>query len=136
VWINAGTITECGSIFNAVAWDATNKKITKTVGTTTSDVVQFVAGNAITLTGAAGKLTIASTDEKVKHTLANTTKFYITGTTSSTTNTSGDDFDIGVYVTTTAGEISAVRHSYNASGLEKAYTRYNTTTDAIDFIFI
>jgi len=44
--------------------------------------------------------------------------------------------DTGVYLTTTAGELSAVRYSWNASGAEKAYTVYNTTDNSIDFIFI
>ena len=47
---------------SAVSWDSTNKKITRTINGTAADVVQFVAGSNITLTGAAGKLTIASTD--------------------------------------------------------------------------
>lgn len=69
------------------------------------------------------------------HTLATTTKYYVTGSTSSTTNTAGDSFDTGVYVTTTAGELSAVRHTLNVSGTDKAYMTYNNTDNSIDFIF-
>lgn len=43
---------------STVAWDSTNKKITKTINGSSTDVVQFVAGDNITLTGASGKLTI------------------------------------------------------------------------------
>lgn len=43
-----------------VAWDSTNKKITRSKNGTAGDVVQFVAGDNITLTAAAGKLTIAN----------------------------------------------------------------------------
>ena len=69
------------------------------------------------------------------HTLATTTKYYVTGSTSSVTNTAGDSFDTGVYVTATAGELSAVRHTLNVSGTDKAYMIYNSTDDSIDFIF-
>lgn len=76
------------------------------------------------------------TDTKVTNTLGTTTKYYITGTTTATTNTGGQTFDTGVYVTAVAGEVSAVRHSLNVSGTEKAYMAYNNTTNAIDFIFV
>lgn len=69
------------------------------------------------------------------HTLANNTKFYITGCTSSATNTAGDNFDQGIYATTIAGELSAVRYSFNISGTEKAYMTFNITAQSIDFIF-
>ena len=44
-----------------VAWDSTNKKITRSKNGSASDVVQFIQGSNITLTGEAGKLTIAGT---------------------------------------------------------------------------
>ena len=47
------------------------------------------------------------TDENVKNTLATTTKAYVTGTTSATTNTGGQVFDTGVYLDTTAGQLVA-----------------------------
>lgn len=50
---------------STLTWDTTNKKITKTINGTASDVVQFVAGDNVTLTAATGKLTIASTDTHV-----------------------------------------------------------------------
>ena len=46
---------------STLTWDSTNKKITKTINGTTTDVVQFIQGNNVTLTGAAGSLTIAAT---------------------------------------------------------------------------
>lgn len=77
-----------------------------------------------------------NTNNAATHTLATTTKYYVTGTTSATTSTAGDSFDTGVFVTTTAGELSSVRYAYNVSGTGKAYTTYNTTDDCIDFIFV
>ena len=79
---------------------------------------------------------IKDLNDSVTHTLNATTKYYITGTTSVTSSTSGDTFDTGIYATTTAGELSTVRHSFNISGTEKAYMCYNTTDDSIDFIFV
>lgn len=49
------------SAITAVAWDGTNKKITKTVtGGSATDLVQFAAGSNVTLTESDGVLTIAS----------------------------------------------------------------------------
>lgn len=49
----------------------------------------------------------AITDTKVTNTLATTTKAYVTGTTSATTNTGTQIFDTGVYLDTTAGTLVA-----------------------------
>ena len=49
----------------------------------------------------------AITDTKVTNTLATTTKAYVTGTTSTTTNTGTQVFDTGVYLDTTAGTLVA-----------------------------
>ena len=50
-----------------------------------------------------------NTDTKVRNTLATTTKFYITGTSSASTNTGTQYFDTGVYVTATAGYLHCTR---------------------------
>lgn len=79
-----------------------------------------------------------NTDIKQNITLATTSKAYLTGVTTAPTSTAQaltGVADTGVYLTTTAGEISAVRHSFNVSGTEKAYMMFNSTTNAIDFIF-
>ena len=51
--------------------------------------------------------TWGATDTKVTNTLATTTKAYVTGTTSATTNTGTQVFDTGVYLDTTAGTLVA-----------------------------
>ena len=71
-----------------------------------------VSGKTITYTkldGSTGTITTqdTNTDTKVTNTLGNTTKAYITGTTSATTNTGTQIFDSGVYLTTTAGQLHA-----------------------------
>lgn len=48
-----------------------------------------------------------NTDTKVTNTLSTSTKFYVTGTSSSSTNTGTQYFDTGVYVDTTAGKFVA-----------------------------
>ncbi|HAU83997.1 MAG TPA: hypothetical protein DCW90_00245 [Lachnospiraceae bacterium] len=48
-----------------------------------------------------------TTDNKVTNTLNTSTKFYVTGTTSATTNTGEQVFDTGVYVDTAAGTLVA-----------------------------
>ena len=101
--------------------------------------IQLKAGTAMAITSDAnGVITFTSSDTNnaATHTLAKTTKYYVTGTTSATTSTSGDSFDTGVYVTAVEGELSAARHSYNVGGTEKAYTYYNTSDDSIDFVFV
>lgn len=50
-----------------------------------------------------------NTDTKVTNTLSTTTKFYVTGTSSSSTNTGTQYFDTGVYVDTTAGKFVATK---------------------------
>ena len=76
-----------------------------------NDDVTFVQGSNITITPDATnrKITIAAynTDTKVTNTLKTDTKYYLTGTTSSTTNTGTQIFDTGVYVDTTAGKLVA-----------------------------
>lgn len=49
------------------------------------------------------------TDTKVTNTLATTTKAYLTGTTSASTNTGTQVFDTGVYLGTTAGSLYATK---------------------------
>ena len=80
-----------------------------------------------------------NTDTKQNIVLATTTKAYLTGVTTAPTSTTAAMTgvgDTGVYLTSTAGELSAVRHSFNINGAEQAYMSYNTTTNAIDFVFV
>lgn len=57
-----------------------------------------------------------NTDTKVTNTLNTTTKAYITGTTSSSTNTGTQIFDTGVYLDTTAGMLTATTFKGALSG--------------------
>ena len=69
------------------------------------------------------------TDNNVKNTLATTTKAYITGTTSSTTNTGTQVFDTGVYLDTTAGMLTATTFKGNLTGTADIAKSLNKITD-------
>lgn len=79
-----------------------------------------------------------NTNNAATHTLATTTKYYVTGTTSAATSTAGDSFDTGVYVTTTAGELSALKysvHDTSSTPVEKVQLVWNSTDSTLDFVF-
>lgn len=79
------------------------------------------------------------TNTKVNYTLATTTKSYLMASSdepTSTTTAREAKGDTGVYLTTTAGELSSVRHSFNISGDEKAYLNFNSADSSLDLIFI
>ena len=109
------------------------------IGTLSPDTLLTVNGNAKATKFIGALEGNADTASKISAKLATTTKTYLLGTLTAITTTAANvdiTGDTGVYLTTTAGELSATRHSWNVSGTEKAYTVYNTTDDSIDFIFI
>ncbi len=65
-------------------------------------------------------------DEKVKNTLNKTAKAYITGTTSGSTNTGGQVFDTGVFLTTAAGTLQATTFVGALNGNAKTATTLQT----------
>ena len=74
----------------------------------------------------------ADNNNAVTNTLNTTSKAYLTGTTIATTNTGGQVFDTGVYLTTTAGKFNANSVSL---GAENVSMQYNSNTKSVDFIF-
>lgn len=79
------------------------------------------------------------TNTQVTNTLGTTTKFYVTGTSSASTNTGTQYFDTGVYVTTVAGELSALKysvHDTSSTPVEKVRMEWNSTDSSLDFIFV
>ena len=66
------------------------------------------------------------TDNSVTNTLATTTKAYVTGTTSSSTNTGTQVFDTGVYLDTTAGMLTATTFKGALSGNASTATKLAT----------
>ncbi len=88
------------------------------------------------INGAIPALTDTNTLQNI--TLATTSKAFITGVTTTPLDSAAaleGVADTGVYLTTTAGALSAVNYSWNVSGTEKAHTVYNSTDDTIDFVF-
>jgi hypothetical protein len=84
------------------------------------------------VTGIANKtITAKNENNLVTNTLATTTKYYVTGTSSANTNTGTQYFDTGVYVTTTAGQLNAKTYKVD----EAVTLEYNATTKSLDFIF-
>lgn len=73
----------------------------------TFSVPYFTVDSKGRITAASTKTITMPTDTKVTNTKNNTTKAYITGTTSSSTNTGEQIFDTGVYLSTTAGNLVA-----------------------------
>lgn len=111
-----------------------------TVGSTTvpagnkTDTLTLAAGNNVTITPDATnkKVTIAAinTDTKVTNTLGTTTKAYITGTTSATTNTGTQVFDTGVYLDSTPGTLVATTFKGSLSGNASTATSATSASSA------
>ena len=72
-----------------------------TVSTVTSTELGYLDGVTFNIQSQLNN----KTDTKVTNTLATTTKAYLTGTTSATTNTGTQVFDTGVYLDTIAGRL-------------------------------
>ena len=135
--ITAGTSSAAPSInVTVLGQSGAQAQAITTASTSVYGVTKLQDGVSSTSTALAATANAAYTASRSSlHTLAATTKYYITGTTSATTSTGGDSFDTGVYVTATAGELSAVRYSFNISGTEKVHAEWNNTDQCIDFIF-
>lgn len=94
-------------------------------------IIEFTGGTGITLVpdGDTGNITINSTitatDTKVTNTLNNTTKAYLTGTISASTNTGTQIFDSNVFLGTIAGQLNAISYVGNSAIL-------NTTGESED----
>ena len=123
-----GNVT--GNLTGNVSGNVTGNVNGNVTGNLTGNVTGNVTGNLY------GTADYATT---VRAILSNTEKLYVLGTTTTLSSTGQNvsvKGDSGVYMTTTAGEISAVRHSWNTGGTEKAYSYWNTSTESIDFIFV
>lgn len=118
-----------------------------TGSTTTAASAKFpnASGKPVTVNPSTGTITAttfsgnATTASKISATLNQTTKTYLLGTTTTITATAANvslTGDTGIYLTTTAGELSAYRYSWHYGANEKAYTLWNDTDQSIDFVFI
>ena len=98
-------------------------------------------------TGATGSWGIsitgnAATSTKVAAKLASTNKTYLLGTQTAITSTAANvdlTGDTGVYLTTTAGELSALKYSVHdttSTPVEKVRMEWNSTTQSLNFVFV
>ena len=97
---------------------ASAEKLTTSAGAGVNPIY-FSGGKPVACTYSLNKSVPSNavfTDNNVTNTLATTTKAYITGTTSPTTNTGTQVFDTGVYLDTTAGMLTATTFKGNLSG--------------------
>lgn len=107
---NLTTSAKSGSI---VLGEAATKQVDSAISAsstsaklpTSQAVADFVEGKGYSLT-----------DQKVRNELAQTTKAYITGTTSTTTTIGEQIFDTGVYLDTVAGQLVAATFKGNLAG--------------------
>ena len=120
-------------------------QIAKSIGTAKGDIIYFSGSGAperlaigsngqvlkVSSSGIPAWSSDTDTDTKVTNTLATTTKYYVTGTTTATTNTGTQSFDSGIYATTTAGQLNAGSYKVN----EQVTLQWNTTDESLDFVF-
>lgn len=160
----AGKATSAGTAdsANAVAWGNVSGKpdtYPPTIGTTATTAAAGNHTHATTLATDTGTSTItlayggkyklstggtnviftmpsdSNVDTKVNVVARGTTKAYILGDTTSPTSSAAAHTAVAetaVYMDTTAGAVAAT--SYKVA--EKVILQYNTTTDALDFVFI
>lgn len=120
--VSGSPITSSGTITVGHSNVLNNAQTTQGVYPITIDKNGHITsvGNAVTIS-----------DTKVTNTLGNTTKYYMTGTTSNTTNTGTQIFDSGIYSTTTAGQLNATTYKVN----EQVTLQWNSTDSSLDFVF-
>ena len=120
-------------------------QIAKAIGTAKGDIIYFSGSGAperlaigsngqvlkVSSSGIPAWSSDTDTDTKVTNTLATTTKYYVTGTTTATTNTGTQSFDSGIYATTTAGQLNATTYKVN----EQVTLQWNATDESLDFVF-
>lgn len=80
-------------------------------------------------------ISLINTDTKVTNTKNNTTTFYLTGTTSASTNTGTQIFDSTVYVSGTEGQLHAKElQAENSVQVGNSFIQYNSTTGCLEII--
>lgn len=140
---NAAGIVKLGASGGAATYEHTHSASLAS-DNTSSGVVSLSHGGQYKLTAGGSSVIFKlpsdiDTDTKVANAVASTTKYYITGTTSASASTGTQVFDTGVYVTTVAGQLSALHYSVHdgaATPAEKVKLEWNSTDSSLDFIFI
>ena len=140
---NAAGIVKLGASGGAATYEHTHSASLAS-DNTSSGVVSLSHGGQYKLTAGGSSVIFKlpsdnNTDTKVANAVASATKYYVTGTTSASASTGTQVFDTGVYVTTVAGQLSALHYSVHdgaATPAEKVKLEWNSTDSSLDFIFI
>lgn len=140
---NAAGIVKLGASGGAATYEHTHNASLAS-DNTSSGVVSLSHGGQYKLTAGGNSVIFKlpsdiDTDTKVANAVASATKYYVTGTTSASASTGTQVFDTGVYVTTTAGQLSALHYSVHdgtATPAEKVKLEWNSTDSSLDFVFI
>ena len=135
------TVNVTPSIINNITGSGTNGYLAKFNGANTiTNGPQLGSSTTTFLRNDGTWVTPTNTDTLVKQTVKTDNVNYKLLATTSASPSSGTAMEAtysdNIFINPSTGTISAVRHSWNVNGTEKAYTTYNSTTDAIDFIFV
>ena len=127
----SGYTTGTGLTANTILLGNADSKIK----TSSKTIVTSISGSANVPTDAAVKSFVEgkgyiTSDTKVTNTLNTTTKYYVTGTTSATTNTGTQIFDAAVYVDSVAGELHATTYNIDTN----ATMKYDSAAQCIRFV--
>lgn len=122
---------------SGVTFDNTTKKVQKTIDGTTSDVLAFEAGDNVTLTATAGKLSISSTntDTKVTQTLRTENSDYpvlLSGEASAATATGTRTASFGTSVTVNPSTGTLAATVFSGSGASLTNLPAASLTGTID----
>lgn len=102
--------------------------------TVSSGTISLTKANVVAALGYTPPTTDTNTDTKVTNTVNTSTKYYITGSTSASTNTGTQIFDTGVYVEATAGRLHSTTQTIGSS-TEYALLSYDSARDALKITF-
>lgn len=137
----AGTATQVSkNLTLKIASGTTEGTSLYTYNGSAAKTLDIKAGTGVTLTAAAGSVTITSTDEKVKQSLSSNNLEYRILTSNAVAPTSGNaDYTLySNYVTINPSTSTITSNAYKLANEDtaKANIVYNATTNAIDFNFI
>lgn len=121
---NLTTSAQTGTI---TVGEAATKQVDTTISAASTSTKLPTSQAVATFVEGKGYVT---TDKNVTNTLATTTKAYVTGTTSATTNTGTQVFDTGVYLDTTAGMLTATTFKGALQGNATTATSATSATSA------
>ena len=123
-------------LHNGTTYAASSSAVSVTWNTETT--IATINGTAVKIKIPANPNT--NTDTLVKQTVKSDNVNYKLLATTSASPSSGTameaTYSANVFANASTGSVSAQRHTWNASGTDKAYTVWNATDESIDFVFV